>query len=322
MPKKLKILVIRLSSIGDIILSTPVIRCLKTQLNAEIDFLTKNKYKKLLSSNPYINQICTLEKDNKVTLEIIRNKQYNFVIDLQNNLRSLRLRSVLSVKSYVYQKNIFKMYVLLYLGVNLFNNHIVDRYFKSVLKLNVYNDNKGVDYNINKPLRVDFNIDQDYICWCIGGSYEQKKLSYSQIAHVVSKLKIPVLLLGGEKEKILSTEIIYHCNSTNVYDFCGKTSIEESAYLIQESKLVLTNDTGMMHIASAFDNPIISFWGCTKPSLGFSPYLPNKKSENIITKSSKIPCSKHGQNCRFSSDGCVKDISPQLIYNTILRLLK
>ncbi|MAW21107.1 MAG: hypothetical protein CMD16_01775 [Flavobacteriales bacterium] len=322
MPTKLKILVIRFSSIGDIILTTPVVRCLNIQLNAEIDFLTKRKYKTLLSSNPYISEIFTLEEDAKPKLDFLRDQHYNLIIDLQNNFRSLRLRLALGVKSYIYQKDIFKRYVLLYLGINLLNNHIVDRYFKSVLKLNVYNDSKGIDYYTTKPLSLEFNTNQDYICWCIGGSYEQKKLSYTQIADVISKLNIPVLLLGSEKDKILSAEISDNCKSANVYDFCGGTSIEESAYFIEQSKLVLTNDTGMMHIASAFDNPIISFWGCTKPSLGFAPYLPNKKSENIITKSSEIPCSKHGQNCRVSSNGCIKDIRSQLIYNTILKLLK
>ena len=92
--------------------------------------------------------------------------------------------------------------------------------------------------------------------------------------------------------------------------------------MIQKSKLVLTNDTGMMHIASAFDRPIISFWGCTKPSLGFSPYLPNVKSENIVTGTSSIPCSKHGEYCRFQSDGCIKEINDSVISNTIERLLK
>ncbi len=322
MPKKLKILVIRFSSIGDIVLTTPVIRCLNTQLNADIDFLTKSKYQALLRPNPYVRDIVTLEKEIKLTLDFLRDKDYDFVIDLQNNFRSLRVRLALGVKSYTYQKNTFKRYILIYLGINLLNNHIVDRYFKSVLKLNVYNDNKGLDYYTTKSLSLKFNTDQDYICWCIGGTYEQKKLSCIQIADVISKLKIPVLLLGTQEEKILSTEVSHNCTSNNIYDFCGETSIEESAYLIKESKLVLTNDTGMMHIASAFDNPIISFWGCTKPSLGFAPYMPHKKSENIITNNSERPCSKHGQSCRFYSSGCVKEINSQVIYNTILRSLK
>lgn len=322
MAQKLKILVIRFSSIGDVILTTPVIRCLNIQLNADVDFLTKSKYQTLLSANPYVNEVFMLGQETKPILKNLRDKHYDFIIDLQNNFRSLRVRLNLGIQSYAYQKNSFKRYILIHLGINLLNNHIVDRYFKSVLKLNVYNDNKGVDYYFKKPVSIDFNIDQDYICWCIGGTYEQKKLSSTQIAHVISKLNIPVLLLGSEEDKLLSRAINDNRKSNNIYDFCGKTSIEQSAYLIKESKLVLTNDTGMMHIASAFDNPIISFWGCTKPSLGFFPYMPNKKSENVIAKSSKRPCSKHGQNCRFYSDGCIKEISPQVIHNTILRLLK
>ena len=110
--------------------------------------------------------------------------------------------------------------------------------------------------------------------------------------------------------------------SNNVYDFCGETSIEESAYLIRNSKLVLTNDTGMMHIASAFDTPIISFWGCTKPSLGFSPYMAAKKSKCIITSFSDAPCSKHGKYCKFQSKGCIKEIKPKIIYEAVVRLIK
>ena len=115
---------------------------------------------------------------------------------------------------------------------------------------------------------------------------------------------------------------INNCNGHEVYNFCGKTSIKASAYLMQKSKLVLTNDTGMMHISSAFDVPIISFWGCTKPSLGFSAYFPHKDSKNIITNLSNRPCSKHGRYCRVSSEGCIKGINPTQICDTVLELLK
>jgi heptosyltransferase-2 len=91
---------------------------------------------------------------------------------------------------------------------------------------------------------------------------------------------------------------------------------------MKKSKLVLTNDTGMMHIASAFKIPIVSFWGCTKPSLGFYPYQANIKSEHIITNISEKPCSKHGNSCRFHSSGCIKRIDDDIIFNTVARLLK
>ena len=91
MAEKLKILIIRLSSIGDIVLTTPIIRCLKQQLNADIDFLTKKSFETLLVSNPYIKDIHTTSENNKELIDVLQSKNYNFVVDLQNNLRSLKI---------------------------------------------------------------------------------------------------------------------------------------------------------------------------------------------------------------------------------------
>ena len=321
MPNNLKILVIRLSSIGDIILTTPVIRCLKSQLSAEIDFLTKSQYKDLLASNKNINRIFSIDKENKETIESLRSNNYDLVIDFQNNLRSFKIRFVLGIKSYVFSKENFKRYLMIYFGVNLLNNHIVDRYFKTVKKLKVFNDNNGIDYRLINSLKVDFDTDQNYIAWCIGGAHNKKQLSATQIYNVISRIDVPVVLLGSDKDKEISSEVVKQ-TTNNVYDFCGKTSIDESAYLMKLSRLVLTNDTGMMHIACAFNVPIISFWGCTKPSLGFTPYMANKKSVMIITKNSKRPCSKHGKYCKIQADGCIKEISADRIYDAVISLLK
>ena len=253
MAEKLKILIIRYSSIGDIILTTPIIRCLKHQLNADIDFLTKKSFASLLVSNPYINDIHTLNDVNKKLIQILQSNNYDHVVDLQNNLRSLKIRTALKVNNHVYFKSNFKRHLLINFGVDLLKNHVVDRYFNTIKKLNVVNDNKGIDYFINGSPNVEFNTKQEYITWCIGGTHEHKKLSCTQITEVISKLNMPILLIGGPEDKKLGYEIMKKANSDNVYDFCGKTSFEESAYLIKESKLVLTNDTGMMHIASAFN---------------------------------------------------------------------
>ena len=322
MSKKLKILVVRFSSIGDIILTTPILRCLKSQLNCDIDFLTKRTYQSVLFSNPNIRDIYTLKEKSNDTINFLRNKEYDIIIDLQNNLRSLKIRLALKIKSFVVNKANIKRYILIYFGINLFNNHIVDRYFKTVRHLKVYNDNKGIDYIISNQPKLNFKTDKVYISWCIGGTYEAKKLSVKQIANVINKLNIEVVLIGGADEKKMAAEIIKNTMPKKVYSFCGEISIEESALLIKKSSVFLTNDTGMMHIASAFNIPIISFWGCTKPSLGFSAYMPNKKSENLIVELSKRPCSKHGKYCRFQSKGCIKEIDYATIYKAITSLIK
>lgn len=322
MSKPLNILVVRFSSIGDIVLTTPLIRCLKLQLAAEIDFLTKSTYKEVVVSNPNIREVITVTKgSNKI--RVLRKKKYDFVIDLQNNIRSFKVRFFLGVKSYVISKETFKRYVLIYFGINLLTNHVVERYFKTVKNLNVYNDKMGVDYSVStKPPKLGFNEKQDYICWCLGGSYEQKKLSITQIINIASKISMPILFIGGRTDKEISSKIISATKAPNLFDLCGETTISESAYFIAKSKLVLTNDTGMMHIASAFDNPIISFWGCTKPSLGFGAYLPNVKSHSVISNLSERPCSKHGQYCRFYASGCIKKIDEKRVVNVVQDLLK
>ena len=72
-----------------------------------------------------------------------------------------------------------------------------------------------------------------------------------------------------------------------------------------------------MHIATAFHKSIISFWGCTKPKLGFYPYMADKKSIQIVFNPLKRPCSKHGSSCRLTEKGCVKNIESNIILEKI-----
>ena len=303
---------------GDIVLTTPVIRALNQQLKAKIDFLTKPQYVSLLEGNTYINRIFSL--NDKV--DFLQKNKYDYVVDLQNNLRSWKIRNKIQTKSFVFNKKSLRRYLLIYFGIDLLKNHVVDRYFATVASLNVVNDNQGLDFNFSSSIKPEFNTSQSYIAWCIGGTHNPKKLSAKQIIQVVSKLKIPVVLLGGNNDLDIAEEIINNVECKSVYNFCGKLSVQESSYLIKKSKMLLTNDTGMMHIASALKMPIISFWGCTKPSLGFTPYMTDPSSIKIISKRSAKPCSKHGRHCKYGKNGCIKEIDPQLIYDSVLSLLK
>ena len=134
------------------------------------------------------------------------------------------------------------------------------------------------------------------------------------------QLDFPILLLGDENDRDLG--ILVQANSTkkNVLNFCGELSLQESSYLLKNSSLVLTNDTGLMHIASAFNKKIISFWGCTKPILGFEPLISKEKSVKICSKNIR-PCSRHGKYCRVSNNGCVKNIDSDIILTSIENLL-
>ena len=321
MSKKLKILVVRFSSIGDIILTTPVLRCINSQIDAEIHYLTKASYLGVLDSNPYITKIIFINNDFIQTINELKKENYDVIIDLHNNLRSFILKYKLRIDSYTVSKHNIKRQILIHFGIDLLGNHIVDRYFKTVEKLQVYNDNSGVDYFVNNETDVNYNVNQDYVAWCIGATHNQKKLSVNQIQSVADKITIPIVLLGGDNDREDAERIIRETESNRVFSFCGDLSINQSAYLIKNSKLLLTNDTGMMHIGASFDIPVVSFWGCTKPSLGFSPYMMKNKDLKIVSKMSKKPCSKHGSYCQFSKDGCIKSITPETIYESIKELV-
>ena len=125
---------------------------------------------------------------------------------------------------------------------------------------------------------------------------------------------------GDENDRELGVLVQNNTTNKKVKNFCGDLSLQESSYLLKNSSLVLTNDTGLMHIAASFNKKIISFWGCTKPILGFSPLIP-KENSIILCSNNKRPCSKHGKYCRVSKKGCVKKIYPDIILKSIKDLL-
>ncbi len=322
MSKKIKILVIRFSSIGDIVLTTPIVRCIKLQLGAEIDYLTNSSYESLINKNKYLNKVHIYNDNFKSTLKNLKEQKYDYIIDLQNNFRSILFCLFLSAKVFRFKKNTLKRLWLIYTGNNRLNNHIVDRYFTAVLPLNVIKDKKKLDFICIDQKITGFDVSSNYISWCIGGSYEGKKLSPLQISNTINEIKKPVVLIGGDGDQEISSQVLRLCNYKEVFDFCGKTNLMQSALLIKNSQLLLTNDTGMMHIAASFSMPIISFWGCTKPSLGFSPYMSSSKSVKIITPTTFRPCSKHGKTCRVKQEGCIKNISSKKIIEEVNKLIK
>ena len=315
-----KILIIRFSSIGDIVLTSPIIRCIKLQTDVELHFLTKKQYSIILESNPYIDKLIFFKKI-KSTLKELKSEDYDVIIDLQNNIRSLWLKLNLRMTAFTVCKRNWQKFLYINFGIDSLKDHVVDRYFKTVKKIHVINDGKGLEYFIGPNINIDFDVEKKFIAWAIGGTYEQKTLSKEQIIETCNNLSIPIVLLGGDNEKEIASQIIKDSKNRFIFNFCGNLSLDESAYLIKKSYLVLTNDTGLMHIAASFKKRIISFWGCTKPALGFSPYMAHEQSCQIIFNPLSRPCSKHGSSCRIRNKGCVKNILSNQILDVLSKLI-
>jgi len=313
-----KILIIRFSSIGDIVLTTPVIRCIKQQIpGAEVHFAVKKAFLPVVEANPYIDKIHILEDNLKVLISILKKEKFDLIVDLHQNLRSWRIRLSLGNPSRGFPKLNIKKWLLVKFKIDLMPDvHIVDRYFKATAKLGVSNDNKGLDYFI--PAGEEFNLNslpeafrKGYTAFVIGAKHATKRLPEHKIISICKKLNSPVLLLGGPEDARIAERISAAC-SPLVQSMCGKVSLNQSASLVMQAGVVITHDTGLMHIAAAFRKQIISIWGNTVPKIGMYPYMPGdeEKSKIVEVKGLKCrPCSKLGYDrCPKGHFRCMEEI--------------
>ena len=323
-----KILVIRFSSIGDIVLTTPVIRCLKKQIqDAEIHVLTKKKFANLYKTNPYINKVYEYDDSLKKNIEELKLENYDYVVDLQKNKRSVRVTRALGRPHASFPKLNFRKLLLSTFKINIMPDvHIVDRYFKAVEKLNVRNDFQGLDFFIsdknNFPIsELPVEFQNGYYAFVIGGTYKTKILPAVKIIEIINKLRHPVILLGGPDDVERANEIMSAVDSLQVLNFVGKINLEQSASIVKNSDSVLTNDTGLMHIAAAFHKNIVSVWGNTVPELGMYPYLPNESEKCHIVECKDVrcrPCSKLGfRECPKKHFRCMMDIDVNSIIDSM-----
>ncbi len=311
-----KILIIRFSSIGDIVLTTPVIRCVKKQFpDAEVHYVTKEVFKNILIHNPYIDKVHTFKEDISELYEPLKAENFDVVIDLHKNLRSLRLKQKLKAKNYSFDKlNLQKFLAVNFKQINkLPNKHIVDRYFDAVAPLGIKSDGKGLDHFIHQNDRVDVSslltdhLQKTFVALVVGGSYFTKKIPLNKLSEICKNSKLPIIVLGGKEDKPVGDEL--KKQFPQLINTCGQYTINQSASIIEQAEWVVSSDTGLMHIAAAYNKKIISMWGNTIPEFGMSPYLPNLENKILEVKNlSCRPCSKLGyKKCPKGHFKCMND---------------
>lgn len=329
----MKILVLRFSSIGDIVLTTPVVRVLKTQLDdSEIHYATKTQYRGLLTENPYVDKVHVFEGSIWQLIGKLRAERFDCIIDLHHNLRTKVIKLALDTKAYSFNKLNWEKWLMVNLKINkLPSKHIVDRYMETVAALGVKNDSLGLDYFIPDQDEVpDEWIPEThrrgYVAYAIGGQHFTKKLPVKRMIELCDKINRPIILLGGKEdfeegekvrgfferneeassfEESLSRELN---KRTMIYNGCGKYNLNQSASIVKKATYVFTHDTGMMHIAAALRKEVFSIWGNTIPLFGMYPY----RTKFTVLENSKLgcrPCSKIGYDkCPKGHFKCMEKI--------------
>jgi len=338
---KLKILILRMSSIGDIVLAFPFIRLLRKKFpEVRIDFVVKKEYEELLKSNRNISSIYSFNsqkgfKELKKLKKKIKQERYTYIFDIHRSLRSYYLRKFSGAKKvFLYKKYRIRRWLLIRLKLNLFNKitPVYKAYINSARKMGLVDDKLGFDFNIDDRYirKIDGLLEKEninsgdfLIGVCPGAGYENKCWTVEGFSKVckflISKLNAKVLLIG-DKEDFNKGEMVSSSIGDKAHNFCGRLSIMESAALISKCQLVIANDAGPMHIAEALNKKLVAIFGPTVEEFG---YFPVNTNAVIVQKMLFCrPCSNNGwKRCYRIETECMKSISSEDVANVSVNIV-
>jgi len=295
--------------------------------NAEITYLTKPAFASILKANPYIDTVLTLDSSMKKTAEQLKYLHFDYIIDLHHNMRTWKLKSSLKVLAFAFRKLNYEKWLLVNFKINkLPSIHIVDRYMETINIFDVQDDGKGLDYFIpagtaSANTLLPTACQNGYIGLVLGANHATKQLSEEKLNDLCEQINHPLVLLGGkdvqDKGKALADRF-----PTHVFTTCGTLTLAESAQLVKDARLIITPDTGLMHIAAALGQKIISIWGNTVPEFGMGPYRAHPDSVIIENKTLPCrPCSKIGfSRCPKKHFKCIQDLSTTKITTQVNKL--
>jgi len=331
----LKFLFIRFSSLGDILLTFPAISYLKnTYPNSTIHFVSKSQFHDILKLNHSIDEIILFDEKNdsmSKLKKIIKHNNYDYIIDLHNNIRSRLLSLFLPNKIFRFNKHSLKKFLLVKTKINLLKNYpnIIKRYFLTFNKILELDENKFDKYlEIYKINVTDYenlidlekfiqNDNNDLIAFCPSAKHKTKIFPLGKFAKIgrelLKKRKRTIILFGSKEEYQYCEELRIAISSESCINMAGKTTLIETSLLLNKCKLIVTNDTGLMHLGNLLKIPLIAIFGSTVKELGFFPFGNTSfVIENIGLKCR--PCSHIGLNkCPKKHFKCMNDIDESVI---------
>jgi lipopolysaccharide heptosyltransferase II len=334
-----KFLIIRFSSIGDVILTTPLVRCLRAAYpDSQIDFLVKSEFAIVLSQNSHISNILTFDKKaGKGELARVRsqvtNTGYTHILDIQKNIRSIYISTGSGAKVSSFSKKLFARNMLIRFNINIYREvkPVYLRYFESVANLGVTYDNRGTEVfppsserdKITGILELNNFLPQfPLLVVAPGAQWENKRWPVEGFAaaadNFCDETGAKTILIGGDGDIEICSSVQSLMKSAAL-NLAGKLSLMGSAALLGKASMVFTNDTGMLHMAQAMKAPVVAVYGPTTRELGFFPIPENSRvAETAI---SCRPCTQKGlHHCPKKHFRCMNDIKSEQVSNLAMEL--
>lgn len=328
-----KILIIRFSSIGDIVLSTSFLSTIKTLFpKSEVHFLTLDRFSSILENQPNVDRLIVLNsksgyKDLLGLNNIIKKSNYDKIFDLHSSIRSLTITLGLNdIVSRIKKPRLFR-FLLFQFHVNLFpKNFSAIHMYHQCLDTNLESDYPpthlvvtSLEKKIAKKMLKEYGVNGQFIALVPGAAWERKQWSVEKYGEVINMItsssKMNLVMFGSEKDEI--NDRIANLN-VEVTNMSGKTNLRQAMSLLSLSKVVFGSDTGLLHIAEALGIPVNMILGPTSQETGGGVNL--KSSKNIEVDIWCRPCSQNGQkHCYRSKQYCMENISPEKVVSTLMK---
>ena len=323
----MRILIIRLSSIGDVILTTPILKKIKEKnLDIKIDFLVLDRFKEAIIGNPNIDNLIVFEKGNNDGIKNIRKfakelkkNNYDYVFDLHSKIRSRLITIFIGVKTFRYLKRSLYKTILVKLGLIKYraDSTIVKNYFDAFKVLEIEYAGEDLEFNFSKKDKQTEEYYKNYVVFAPGASKNTKKWTvegFGSLANLINKKNKKKIILIGNKGERNECEDINKKSGNICINLAGKLSLKESGALLSKADFLITNDSGPFHIGRGVKTKSYVIFGPTDPNM----FEYDELGVLIYGEEPCSPCSLHGdKKCPKGHFNCMKNISAEDIMKII-----
>jgi heptosyltransferase-2 len=324
---KKRVLIIRLSSLGDILLTTPLIRSINNKYpNLQIDFILKEQYLEVLQFNPYLSRIFKYPagpQEKRQLFKTLRKNKYDLVIDLQNNLRSFRLRWLLNAPAVKFNKKSLSKFLLVHFKYNRLQDAgpIPGRYARALGNFRL--DSEGLDFDIPRSTTSQLTDFNRYIGFAPGSRHLTKmwpRQYYADLGNLLMSKGYLIVLFGGKSDLQICYEL--SAKIPGSINLCNEDKIFNTAIDMKKCRAVVANDSGLMHLACSLKIFVLAVYGSTVKEFGFMPYrCKSSVLENIGLYCR--PCTHIGRDtCPENHFRCMIELSPQSAFDKLNTMLK
>jgi heptosyltransferase II len=330
------ILIVRFSAIGDILLTTPLIRALRARHpDAVISMLTKRQYSPLVSENPHLDEIIGItRKDSLFRIgTLIRRANYTHRLDLHGNLRTLVLKELAPGHWYSFSQRRVARYFLIHNKRNIYREDtpVAERYFEAAEDLDVLPDGGPPEFYLSAEAQerggtwlshAGIGHGRPFVAIAPGATHETKRWPvdhWVKLARLIIGTGADIVVLGGPDDSAIAGEIVARSGG-RAASAAGLLGLQQTGAVLKQAAALISGDTGVMHMATALNVPVVALFGPTVRQFGFFPY--NAIATVVERDIPCRPCTPHGgPACPLEHHYCMRQILPDTVMAALSRIL-